>query len=336
MNSVISALAAMSIKLAAPRVGCRPSMKSSVVSPYRSIVIWHGCSRTPTSRAISINSVTLATLCSLASILIIDVPIPPKLILPSFRWSVPPRSISDSPFCIQFLPVIRLSLRWSTRSPQKVKKTSTSRPDAAPVVARIMTGQTRSRALLQQMIAMRLASSSSVVVVSAVVSVFSIAHLSLVGAGHSAHRKHRMFCSSISARYRSNAAGPSIRWWRSPARAVGRTRAIQPDRFADPVLARPLTVLRPAGHPDPPAACSAAERVQPVPWHLHQVAAERAENLPRRCGQAVMPGQVTGVVVGHPKAERLDRDGSVAEQPLKQLRVVDDRLVQAEGRILVA
>ncbi|HEX9357858.1 MAG TPA: hypothetical protein VF933_29080 [Streptosporangiaceae bacterium] len=116
---------------------------------------------------------------------------------------------------------------------------------------------------------------------------------------------------------------------------MGRTRAIQPDRFADPVLARPLTVLRPAGHPDPPAACSAAERVQPVPWHLHQVAAERAENLPRRSGQAVMPGQVTGVVVGHPKAERLDRDGSVAEQPLKQLRVVDDRLVQAEGRILV-
>src|SRR6266568_451200 len=149
-------------------------MKSSPVRPYRSMVIWQGCRRTPTSRAISSSSVMLATLCCWASFLIIMVPMPPKCTLPSFRWSVPPRSTSDSAFCIQFLPVIRLLLRWSTRSPQNVKNTSTSRPEAAPVVARIMVGQTRSRSLLQQIIASRLGWSCS-----AAASVVSMARVSL-------------------------------------------------------------------------------------------------------------------------------------------------------------
>ncbi|MNG37081.1 hypothetical protein D3C84_1243170 [compost metagenome] len=61
----------------------------------------------------------------------------------------------DSPFCIQFVPVTRLSFFCSTRSPQNVKNTSTWRPEAAAVVARIMTGHTRSRSLLQHTMAMR-------------------------------------------------------------------------------------------------------------------------------------------------------------------------------------
>ena len=83
------------------------------------------------------------------------VPAPPKWILPSLRWSVPPRSTIDSPFCIQFWPVTRLSFFCRTRRPQNVKNTSTWRPEAAAVVARIMTGQTRSRSLLQHTIDMR-------------------------------------------------------------------------------------------------------------------------------------------------------------------------------------
>ena len=51
--------------------------------------------------------------------------------------------------------------------------------------------------------------------------------------------------------------------------------------------------------------------------HLHQLAAERGEHLPRRFGQPVMPGQVAGIVVGHPHAERLDRDGAVRPAALR-------------------
>src|SRR5579875_2292857 len=96
-------------------------------------------------------SVGVATLYSLASCLIIIVPMPPMCSLPRWRWSVPPRSKTDSIFCFRFTPVRRLSLRCSTRRPQKVKNTSTSRPEAAAVVERIRVGHTRSRSALQQM-----------------------------------------------------------------------------------------------------------------------------------------------------------------------------------------
>src|SRR2546423_4148049 len=49
---------------------------------------------------------------------------------------------------------MRRSFFCRTRSPQNVKKTSTLRPEAAAVVDRIRTGQTRSRSPLQQTIAM--------------------------------------------------------------------------------------------------------------------------------------------------------------------------------------
>jgi hypothetical protein len=48
-----------------------------------------------------------------------------------------------------------LSFFCRTRRPQKVKNTSTWRPEAAAVVARIIVGQTRSRSLLQHTMAMR-------------------------------------------------------------------------------------------------------------------------------------------------------------------------------------
>src|ERR1051325_11001293 len=48
---------------------------------------------------------------------------------------------------------MRLSFFWRTRRPQKVKNASTLRPEAAAVVDRIRTGQTRSRSPLQQTIA---------------------------------------------------------------------------------------------------------------------------------------------------------------------------------------
>jgi len=46
--------------------------------------------------------------------------------LESFKWSMPPRFIIDSIFCIQLSPVIRTSFFTSGNRPQKVKNTVVS------------------------------------------------------------------------------------------------------------------------------------------------------------------------------------------------------------------
>src|SRR5712691_8182760 len=62
---------------------------------------------------------------------------------------MPPRFISDSIFCIQFLPVTRFSFFTRGNRPQKVKKMVVSWPIAADVVARIRVGQILSSSPLQ-------------------------------------------------------------------------------------------------------------------------------------------------------------------------------------------
>src|SRR6266568_5896590 len=62
---------------------------------------------------------------------------------------MPPRFISDSIFCIQFLPVTRFSFFTRGNRPQKVKKMVVSWPMAADVVARIRVGQILSSSPLQ-------------------------------------------------------------------------------------------------------------------------------------------------------------------------------------------
>src|SRR5205823_776712 len=114
-------------------------------------------------------AVGLAILWSSASLPIIRGPMPAKFIFESFRWSVPPRFIDETIFCIQFSPVSRrarpCSLSFFSRgnSPQKVKNTVVCMPIAAPVVARISCGHTLSRSPLQAKITSFLSFSSSAI-----------------------------------------------------------------------------------------------------------------------------------------------------------------------------
>src|SRR5579859_568764 len=98
----------------------------------------------------SISSWGLATWCSLARCSIIAGPAPAKFIFESFRCASPPRFITESIFCIQFSPVMRISFLTSGKRPQNVKKMVVSFPIAAPVVARIMVAQTFSRSPLER------------------------------------------------------------------------------------------------------------------------------------------------------------------------------------------
>src|SRR5438309_5550846 len=61
------------------------------------------------------------------------------------RWSDPPRLKIESILCFQFRPVVLLLFFWRIRRPQNVKKTATSMPEAAAVVARISVGHALSR-----------------------------------------------------------------------------------------------------------------------------------------------------------------------------------------------
>src|ERR1700694_1010459 len=148
MKSVIAPCASASA-VVAPAVSSRPSIRSSRLSPSRSIVIWQGIRWTPISLAIVSSSSGLATWCSLARCIIIAGPAPAKFILDSFRCMSPPRFITESIFCIQFSPVMRTSFLTSGNRPQKVKNTVVSFPMAAPVVARMRVGHILSSSPLQ-------------------------------------------------------------------------------------------------------------------------------------------------------------------------------------------
>src|SRR3954462_4045331 len=78
-------------------------------------------------------------------------PAPAKFNLESFAFAGDPGFITESIFCIQFSPVMRVPGFTSANSPQNVKNTDDSIPDAAAVVERISVGQIRSRSPLQAM-----------------------------------------------------------------------------------------------------------------------------------------------------------------------------------------
>ena len=74
---------------------------------------------------------------------------------------MPGRSMAATIFCIQFSPVRWTSSFTNENRPQNVKKTVVSIPMAAPVVARIICGQTLSRSPLHAMITSFLCACSS-------------------------------------------------------------------------------------------------------------------------------------------------------------------------------
>ena len=127
--------------VAAPTGSSMPSIRSSRLRPNMSIVIWHGMNLTPTAWAISSRSLGLATLYFLASLNIIQGPMPMKFILLSLRWLMPGRCMKDIIFCIQFLPVMRLLVLHEGLEPQNVTKTIVSISIAPAVEARISVAQ---------------------------------------------------------------------------------------------------------------------------------------------------------------------------------------------------
>ena len=72
-------------------------------------------------------------------------PAPAKWYRLSLAFDGFPGFITESIFCIQLSPVMRTPGFTNVNSPQNVKKTLASMPDAAAVVDRINVGQMRSR-----------------------------------------------------------------------------------------------------------------------------------------------------------------------------------------------
>src|SRR5450759_4940698 len=100
-----SVMSAMTV--AAPTGSPIPSSMSSRLRPNMSMVIWQGMNSTPISMASSSSSFGLATLYCLASLPIIQGPMPRKFILDSLRCETPGRCMADIIFCITLSPVMR-------------------------------------------------------------------------------------------------------------------------------------------------------------------------------------------------------------------------------------
>ena len=107
-------------------------------------------------------------------------------------------------------------------------------------------------------------------------------------------------------------------------------------RFVHPVLGGLLPAGR-IGHPDTPAAGTAAERIVAAARHLDQFAADQFEHPARLVVMAVEPAQMARVVERHPLAERLGHGKAAAFQERgEHARVVADRRYRPVIGIFVA
>ena len=111
---------------------------------------------------------------------------------------------------------------------------------------------------------------------------------------------------------------------------AGRRRLVHPlgiDALADALF-----------HPHPRSTCAATHPAFPVTGHLHGPHARHArEHVARRVVHLVVAPEVAGVVVREEGLDLLRRaEPPLGHQPPEQLRVVDDLVVPAVLRVLVA